>query len=239
MKTALSILGSLLLCLPSHAQQSGYTLSYADNPPFSVFENGKAKGVAIDVVAKLFEKAKVGYKFQNVPLARGMEESKTSSTTCVFPVQRAQSNEAEYQWVSPIFVSKSALFVTQDSKVNLTTLSDAKKLSVGVLRGSGDADYLRGFGFAVQEVNSQDQNVKKLLGKQIDAWATDTLSADYFVQQAGEKQKAPKYALTFRKSLGSLACNTKVPKADIEKLQVALDNMIKDGTLEKLTSKVQ
>lgn len=236
MKTALSLISSVLFSVSSFAQQSTYTLDFADNPPFSSVENGKEKGVAINIVAKLFERAKIAYKFQNVPLARGMEDAKGKPLTCVFPVQRAMSNEAEYSWVSPIFVASSGLFVEPDSKLEFTTLADAKKLKVGVLRGSGDAEYLKGFGFTVEEANTQDQNVKKLLGKQIDAWGTDVLSAKYFVEQVDAyKGKAPKEAYTFRKSLGSLACNTKVPKADVDKLQLTLDAMIKDGSLQKLT----
>ncbi len=234
MKTALSILGSLVLGVSAHAEQKAYTLDFAENPPFTMMENGKEKGAAINIVAKLFETAKVPYKFQNVPLARGMDDAKTKEYTCVFPVQRAQSNEAEYKWVSPIMVTNSGFFTNQDSKAEFNTLSDAKKLKVGALRGSGDAEYLKGFGFTVEEANTQDQNVKKLLGKQIDIWATDVLSANYFVQQSGSKDKAPKEAYTFRRSLGSLACNTKMPKADIEKLQATLDGMIKDGSLQKM-----
>ncbi|MBK6905813.1 MAG: transporter substrate-binding domain-containing protein [Rhodocyclaceae bacterium] len=238
MKTALRVLGSsLLLSLPAYAQQASYTLYFADNPPFTLAENGKEKGVAIDIVGKLFERAKLGYKFQSLPLARSMEDAKSKPLTCVFPVQRAQRNEAEYAWVSPIFVANSGLFVNKDSTVALTTLSDAKKLKIGALRGSGDAEYLKGFGFSVEEANTQDQNVKKLLGKQIDAWATDVLSAKYFVEQVDAyKGQAPRAVYTFRKSLGSLACNTKMPKADIAKLQKTVDDMIKDGSLQKLAA---
>jgi len=234
MKTALSILGSLVLGVSAHAEQKVYTLDFAENPPFTMMENGKEKGAAINIVAKLFGTAKVPYKFQNVPLARGMDDAKTKEYTCVFPVQRAQSNEAEYKWVSPIMVTNSGFFAHQDFKTEFNTLSDAKKLKVGALRGSGDAEYLKGFGFTVEEANTQDQNVKKLLGKQIDIWATDVLSANYFMQQSGSKEKAPKEVYTFRRSLGSLACNTKMPKSDIEKLQATLDGMIKDGSLQKM-----
>ncbi|MEN9377240.1 MAG: hypothetical protein RL710_2397 [Pseudomonadota bacterium] len=233
MKTTLTMLGMMLLSVTAHAQQA-YTLDFSENPPFSMVEGGKEKGVAINIVAKLFEKAKLSYKFQNVPLARAMSDAKSTDFTCVFPVQRAQSNEAEYSWVSPIFVANSGLFVHPDSKAKFATLADAKKLKVGALRGSGDAEYLKGFGFSVEEANSQDQNVKKLQGKQIDVWATDVLSANFFGKQAGGN--APKEAYVFRRSLGSLACNTKMPKADIAKLQTALDGMIKDGSLNALTA---
>ncbi|MDP3847682.1 MAG: transporter substrate-binding domain-containing protein [Pseudomonas sp.] len=238
MKAALSSLCSImLLSLASQAQANMYTLDFADNPPFSSVENGKEKGVAINIVSQLFARAKLSYKLQNVPLARGMEEAKIKDYTCVFPVQRAQSIEAEYQWVSPIFVTSSGLFVNPESTVQVATLSDAKSMKVGALRGSGDSAYLKGFGFKVEESNTQDQNVKKLLGKQIDVWATDVLSAKYFVEQVeAYKGKAPREVLTFRKSLGSLACNVKIPKAEIESLQQALDGMIEDGSLHKLTA---
>lgn len=238
MKAVLSSLCSVvLLGLLSQAQASPYTLDFADNPPFTSVENGKEKGVAISIVSQLFERAKLGYKFQNMPLARGMEDAKSKDFTCVFPVQRSQSIEAEYQWVSPIFVAASGLFVDQGSTVEFATLSDAKSLKVGTLRGSGDSAYLKGFGFKVEEANTQEQNVKKLLGKQIDVWATDVLSAKYFVEQVeAYKGKAPREALTFRKSLGSLACNAKAPKAEIDLLQQTLDSMIKDGSLQKLTA---
>jgi polar amino acid transport system substrate-binding protein len=238
MKTALRLLCSgLLLSAASHAQASPYTLVFADNPPFTSVENGQEKGVAINIIEQLFERAKLSYKFQNVPLARGMEDAKGKDFTCVFPVQRAQSVEAEYQWVSPVFVTSSGLFVNPESSVQIATLSDAKSMKVGTLRGSGDSAYLKGFGFKVEEANTQEQNVKKLLGKQIDVWATDVLSAKYFVEQVeAYKGKAPRELLTFRKSLGSLACNVKTPKAEIELLQKTLDEMIKDGSLQKLTA---
>jgi polar amino acid transport system substrate-binding protein len=234
MKTVLSILGSLVLGLSAQAQPKIYTLNFAENPPFTMLENGKEKGVAIHIVAKIFETAKVPYQFQNLPLARGMVAAKAKENTCVFPVQRAQSNEADYKWVSPIMVTHSVLLANPDFKTKITTLVDAKNFNIGVLRGSGDAEYLQSFGFNVIEANAQDQNVKKLLGKQIDIWATDALSANYFVKQAGNKTNAPREIYTFRRSLGSLACNAKMPTADIVKLQSSLDTMIKDGRLQKM-----
>ena len=81
-----------------------------------------------------------------------------------------------------------------------------------------------------------EQNLEKLLGKRIDIWATDVLSANYFVKKSNNKDRAPREALDFRRSLGSLACNVKMPKADVAKLQGSLDAMIKDGTVGKLTA---
>lgn len=236
MKKSLSILGCLLISATSYAEQKPYTLDFSENPPFTMNENGKASGVAINVISKLFEKAKVPFKLQSVPLARGMAEAKAQDLTCVFPVQRSQANEADYLWVSPIFITNSGLFVHPDSKEKFVALVDAKKLKIGALRGSGDAEYLKAFGYTIEEANTQEQNLEKLLNKRIDVWATDVLSAKYFVQKSSSKNKMPKEALTFRRSLGSLACNAKMAKADVAKLQDALDAMIKNGSLEKMTA---
>lgn len=236
LKISLSVMGLLFVNSMAHAQNK-YTLNFADNPPFSMTEGGKASGVAINIVAKAFEKAKIGFAFQNVPLARAMSDAKSKEFNCVFPVQRAQSNEAEYRWVSPIYIASSGLYGSSDSTIKLATLVDAKSLRIGALRGSGDAEYLKSFGFTVEEANTQDQNVKKLQGKQIDLWATDVLSAGFFGKQAGGSAGVPKEIYVFRKSLGSLACNPKTPKADVDALQAVFDGMIKDGSMNALMSK--
>lgn len=238
MKTALSILGSTLLCVAVHAQPRPYTLEFPEDPPFAWSENGKFFGVAINVVTRLFDKAKIPYKLQSTPLARGMVDARGTDYVCAFPVQRAQSNEAEYQWVSPIYITTSGLFVAPQSTEQLVVLSDARKLLVGAMRGSGDAEYLKSFGFNVDEVSAQEQNVEKLLRKRIQVWATDVLSARYFVQKTNTKDRMPKEALTFRRSLASLACNVKMPSGDVLKLQNALDGMIKDGSLQRITSEI-
>lgn len=239
MKTAssISLLGSVVLAcsLAVHAAPAPYTLAYSDNPPFSTTENGKPQGLAINLISKLFEKAGLAYQYIEVPLARAMINAKNNDRYCVFPVQRAQAIEAEYQWISPILVTHSGLFVRPDSTLQFTTLNDAKRLTIGVLRGSGDAEYLRNFGFGIEEANTQEQNLDKLFARRFDVWATDVSSANFFIQKSGNKGKAPKQALEFRATLSSLACNIRMPREDIDKLQDTLDGMIKDGTLQKMT----
>lgn len=238
MKTVSSISLAAALWMGSLAVQAGptpYTLAYSDIPPFSTTDNAKPQGIAINVISKLFAKAGLPFQFLEVPLTRAMISAKTADRYCVFPVQRSQAIEAEYQWVSPILITHSGLYVRPDSNLQFTTLTDAKRLTIGVLRGSGDAEYLRNFGFSIEEANTQEQNLDKLFAKRFDVWATDVSSANFFIQKSGNKGKAPKQALEFRATLSSLACNIKMPREDMEKLQDTLDGMIKDGTLQKLT----
>jgi polar amino acid transport system substrate-binding protein len=239
MKKVLSVLGSVLLCAASHAQPEPYTLEYSENPPFSMTQSGKPVGVAIDMIATLFDKAKIAYRLHATPLARGMAETKARERACVFPVQRAQSIEADYRWISPIFVTDSGLFMHPDATAPLIALADARPLKIGAMRGSGDAEYLKSLRYDVDEANTPEQSVEKLLNKRIDAWATDILSAQYFIEKNGGTKNPPINALTFRRSLGSLACNTKMPRADVERLQSTLDTMIRDGTLSKLSAAVR
>ena len=234
MKTVLniSLLGCLFASVTSYAAQKPYTLAYTANPPFTMTENGKPQGYAVKIIAAVFAQAKIPYQFVEVPLARAMENARTTKSYCVFPVQRAQNIEAEYQWVSPILVTRSGLFARSDFNEQLITLDDAKKMTIGALRGSGDAEYLRGFGYTVEEATTQDQNIDKLLAKRFPLWATDAFSANFFMQKKG----ATKDVLTFRSTLSSLACNTAMSKADMSALQNTLDTMIKQGTLKKIAA---
>ncbi len=186
----------------------------------------------------LSTKANIRYRLQSVPLARAMADARNEAYVCVFPLQRAQSNEADYQWVSPIFIATSALFVAPDSDAQFLALSDAKKWVIGTLRGSGDAQYLKAFGFKVDEVSSREQNLEKLLRRRIDAWAIDVMSAQYFIQRAQSSERISKKALTFRRSLASLACNSKMPAADVAALQRVLDATVQNGSFQRITSEM-
>lgn len=237
LNTSLGFVGSMLLSCLAYAapKTSPYILAFNANPPFSSTQNGIPQGIAISMISELFQRANLSYQFIERPLVRAMINAKTTPKYCVFPVQRAQYIEADYQWVSPILVTHSALFARPDFNVSLLTLNDAKKIKIGVLRGSGDAEYLKSFGFLVEETNTQAQNLDKLQAKRFDLWAADRLSVNYFIQKRG-KQALVKEVLMFRSTLSSLACHVNTPKADVEKLQTSLDAMIKEGLIQKLTS---
>ena len=217
------------------AAPASYTLAYSDNPPFSMTYAGKPQGTVVNLVSQLFNKAGLSYQLVDVPLARAMMNAQRSERYCVFPVQRSQAIEAEYQWISPILATSSGLFIRPDSPLQFTTLSDAKRLTIGVLRGSGNVEYLRNLGLNVEEANTQEQNLDKLFAKRFDVWATDVSSANFFIRKASNQGKVPKQALIFRATLGSLACNIKMPAQDFDKLQSTLDSMIKDGSMQKIT----
>ncbi len=236
MEKFLRIFCTGMVCFAAHAQQKPYTLDFAENPPFTISENGKYSGVAIAVITRLFDRSGLSFQLAPVPLARAMAEVKVKERHCVFPAQRSQATEADYLWVSPIFVTESGLFVKQDFKGNLNALADARKSVIGAVRGSGEAEYLKALGYSVEETNSQEQNIKLLLSGRIDVWASDVLSTRYFVQKMANQSAIPREALVFRRALGSLACNSKTSRADIAKLQSTLDTMIQDGSLQQLTT---
>lgn len=228
MKTALNILGSICLVFMSGFSYAyEYTLKFVNNPPFAIIENDRMSGVIIDVIEKLFKTSNLSYRLQSVPIIKGMTTTKIEQMSCVFPVQRSQAIEAEYQWVSPIFIIDSGFYMTSNNDKELSALVDVKKMRIGVLRDSGDAEYFRLFGYVVDEVRTQEQNIAKLQLGLIDAWATDAWTVKFFNPA---KSNTLKEALIFRRSLGSLACNVNAPKADIIKLQATINVMLREGS---------
>ncbi|MGE5451798.1 MAG: substrate-binding periplasmic protein [Acidobacteriota bacterium] len=224
---------SALLCgwQPALAQRM-YQLHFPDSPPFSTMEGNRAAGVALKVVEDAFNQAGLRFAFQLEPLARALYDAKTKDFHCAFPVQRSQRDEADYKWIGPIYIASSGLYARATSVIRLSTLADARPLRLGALRGSGDAQYLRGFGYQVDEANSQDQNIQKLQSGKIDLWATDVLSARFFAKPAHGSTPPPKLIFVFRKALGSIACNANMPAADAEALQSIVDTMIQTGRIK-------
>ena len=121
----LSILGSLIISTACYAEQKTHRWSLLRTRHLPWTENGKPGGVAVNIMAKLFEKAKMPYKLEAAPLARVWLTQKPGIRP-VYSRYSAQSNEADYAWISLIFITTSGLFVHPESKEQFVALVDAK-----------------------------------------------------------------------------------------------------------------
>lgn len=209
---------------------SQYVILTSAAPPF-VSENGKS-GIAVDIVKEIFKRSKMEYEFKTMPLARALDQAEKKENHCVLPVQRSQEKETTYRWISPVLVTQSALFSKGGSPVPLSVLTDAKEMSVGVLRGSDEEQYLKGVGFPkIQEANDELNNAKKLDSKRMSLWATDSILGPYYAQKAGISVKQE---VVFRSTLRALACHIAMPENVVESLSESLKQMYNDGTVKKI-----
>ncbi len=209
---------------------SQYVILTSAAPPF-VSEDGKS-GISIDIVKEIFKRSELSYEFKTMPLARALDQAANKADHCVLPVQRSQEKETTYRWISPVLVTQSALFSNAKKPVPLSVLTDAKEMSVGVLRGSDEEQYLTGVGFPkIQEANDELNNAKKLGSNRMTLWATDSILGPYYAKKAGVSIKQE---VVFRSTLRALACHIDMPESVVESLSNSLKSMYSDGTVKKI-----
>lgn len=226
------LMGTILgaMSLSSAVQAEKFVLYTEELPPYS-FKSGDRRGAAIDIASTLFERAGLDYEVKITPWKRAYVTVENTANTCLFPAQRNQEREASFQWVSPLYISQTAFYGMKGDGLEIRTLNDAKGLKIGSYNGSAAAEYLEGFGYDVKTVAHDKQNIMKLSRNRVDLWASDTLSV---IHQSKVQNQELDQKLVYFTTLRALACSLDIPRATVDKLQMVLNSMYGDGTIDKI-----
>ncbi len=237
------LLASLLLCSSTitQAAEEPFTLKLLCNqyPPFAMsindtnFARGNdIDGINVDIIRELMKRAEVDYNLtMRFPYKRLLENTRKRAGTGVFTVNRTPEREALYRWVGPINDHNWVLVNAGGLPKSIKRLSDIKGIKVAVQKGETIATTLRAQGIDVEEVTSARLAVQRLASGQVQYWASAELPAIYFAQQENQE-----VSVSYR--IGQdplyLALNPATPDAVVTRLQQAIEQMRRDGTLEQI-----
>jgi polar amino acid transport system substrate-binding protein len=207
--------------------------------PFQFQENKKLKGMAVEVVSELAQRAGIPVEHEVMSWKDAYERAQRSRDTCVYSTARLENRERLFKWVGPIVENRWAAFAKQGAKQKAKTLAELRYVRVGVLDGDAKATYLmdNGIAAALNRVSDDALNPPKLAvdknepGK-IDVWVTGYYSAKSVAAKTGVNDI--EHLFTFETSPNYLACNFGVKDDQIQKLSAALAAMKKDGSLQKI-----
>ena len=215
---------------PTNEDKLLHLIAYLD-PPYMMLENGQPKGLVIDIAAQLFKRTKTQYQLSFMPPKRSLQTASDSFNHCVLAIERSQERETQYQWVSPLVISRHALYRRKDSPIRLHSLAQAQDFHIGSFLGSGAGEYLESLGFSIDYVVENSLNELKLNVGRIDLWATDTISFNWRDRNTETNAVMEREFLTV---LRSMACHTQVPGDTIALLQAELLKMHKDGSVQAI-----
>lgn len=239
MKINLSFWLSLMMGLYAHhalassGQNAPLELVSFAYPPY-ISENYDVNTGLIELyVDQLMRHVKQPYRLSLMPHKRAVLHTINTPNTCVFPIEKSQERESQFQWISPILISRLALFQTQDSPpIEGKVLKDFLPYRVGSYLGSATGSYLESLGFVVDYAAKNDANVIKLYAKRIDLWASDVSTALHISRQKNLKISQPR--LEFFTTLRAIGCNKAVSPEVVFKLQTELERMYKSGEIEHI-----
>ncbi|AZD45817.1 substrate-binding periplasmic protein [Pseudomonas chlororaphis] len=209
-------------------------------PPYNMAKNGKnfaqgenINGIAVDIVREMFKRAGINYSLTlRFPWERIYKLALEQPGYGVFVTARLPDREPLFKWVGPIGPDDWIMLARDDSKIALQSLEQARKYRIGAYKGDAIAETLAKQGLKPQVVLKDQDNARKLVGGQIDLWATGDPAGRYLARQEGVT--GLKTVLRFHSTQLYLALNKEVPDETVARLQAALDQLREEGVVEEI-----
>ena len=220
------------LLTPLMAGAAGLRIVGEHLPPSSMMEGNVVVGRETLKVRGIMARADIAYAIELLPWKRAYAQALRERDTCVFSTTRTAEREALFRWIGPLNEAEWVLYGLAERHLALRTLDDARGFVIGTVLGDARDDYLRQRGFNVAPVTQEWLNPQKLLLGRIDLWAVGlAVGSKPFAGKDWENRVVP--LLTFNRVQTYLACNLKVPEAQVAAMQRAAAAMRRDGSMAR------
>lgn len=243
-------LGALLLAVVAGADSAAATVAAGPvspvalriaterTPPSAMEVDGVITGRETDKIRELMARTATAYTIELVPWKRAYVMALTGANTCVYSTTRTPEREPLFKWVGATDYAEWQLWGRADAGLSLKTLEDARRLRIGTANGDARDEFLRRRGFSVESVSDDMLNLQKLLMRRIDLWAVSVRSGTRGPRGlSSTDQLVP--LLSFQRAQVYLACNPSVPDALVARLNAAIAEMWRDGTMERFSRKYE
>ena len=156
-------------------------------PPFNYTENGTVQGISTKIVKKLLNTLEIEATITSYPWARSYKKALKEKNILIYPLVRTPERERCFQWIGVVATGKTYLYSLQKRHdIDVHTLDDAKKYSIGVLRNAVRFCYLKNRHFTkLVEDSTPCASAQKLILGWVDLWAVDENTANYTLSMMG------------------------------------------------------
>lgn len=219
------ILGFIASAFPAFAYRA-IALTAEQYPPF-IFRDadGMYRGSSVEQVEAIMRRANIPYTMEIMPWARALAMAETQPMHCVFSAARTPQREAKFKWVTPLSSSRNFLVRRTPTVIDVKTLDDAKRYTIGTHREDYTEGLLRERGFPQIDISSTfELTLSKLLERRIDMMP---MPENVFEKLKREGQPLETVVL-FAESRFGLACNRDLPDEMIDAMQEALNALIRE-----------
>tara|TARA_R110002072_G_scaffold1130_10_gene9474 strand:- start:44246 stop:45022 length:777 start_codon:yes stop_codon:yes gene_type:complete len=222
-----------------HASEKTIFLHFVTfiDPPYTFDKQEiNKKGLVEIILNTLMKNIGIKYDIRILPAKRAEISARTTTNTCILPIEKSQEREVFFSWVSPVVISKHGFFsMPYNDYIALNALSDARPYRIGSYLGSGIGEYLDSFEYKVDFAAQNEANIQKLNVNRIDLWASDILSAQHISKHTGIEITRSK--LDFFTTLRAIGCHLDIDNEIIQKMRNQLQAMYRDGTMYAIIQK--
>ncbi|MBF0259511.1 MAG: transporter substrate-binding domain-containing protein [Desulfamplus sp.] len=213
--------------------------------PYNFEKNGKVTGISTEIVEYSLKKAGIsisGNKINIYPWVRAYKMAMEDENILIYTILRTQERENLFKWVGPLIPSEKFYFYKNKSRtdISVSSLDEAKKYQIGVLRGSVHEDFLLRNGFSttlIQTVADQELNLKKLLAGRIDFIIDTDSSLEIRTKQMNLPLSEFEKTLFLFENGYYMAFSKKTSDEIVEKVRNAFSELEKEGEVDKIIEK--
>jgi len=200
--------------------------------PFNYIADGEWKGSTAEIVKEITRRIDLEARIEAIPWARGYKIALSQPNVALFSMARTPDREDRFHWVGPVGLFRSAFYAPRGKGLVIDSLDDARSVeSIGTYKDDVREVYLLGKNFTnLDSTNSNESNLRKLLGGRIDLWATSTMEAHSVARQMGLDAALIEHVHTFQEFEMYIALSLGTPYHIVDQWQAALDGMKADGT---------
>lgn len=210
-------------------------------PPYVYEENGNVTGLATDVVQAALDQAGIQGTIAIYPTARAQAMLLEAANRGIYPALHATTESSNVKWVGPLGIKTTVAFfkLKKRADIQLKTLEDAKAYRIGLRRKVTAYRFLLNDGFPksnLEEVELNEQNIKKLFAGRVDLIVDSTLVARSEMKRLGFPLDEIEEALTLFEHELYIALNKDTPDETIQRLQNAVDELNKNGAIQDIVT---
>ena len=230
---------ALFASSPSFAQK--ITVATEEYPPYNFLDSSKKiSGMSTEVVEEVLKRAKLEYHLDIYPWARAYKMAQEAPNVLIYSIGRSEKRESLFKWVDVIAPWDVYLYrLKSRPEIKVDKLDDIKKYKIGAVRDDVRAQYLEKLGVKPDLTNSDSFNSKKLAVNRIDMFPIDeaALIALYKREGVDPEIVVKVFKLTDLSTGLYMAFSHETSDDIVHKCKVALAEMKKDGTFEKIRMK--
>ena len=236
---------SFFFCILVSATAFGETLQVVteEYPPYNYTEDGKVVGFCTDVVKEILKRAKLDdHSIKSLPWAESYQKAQTEPNVLIYSMGRNVEREPLFKWVDVIARTEVYLYKLKSRpEVKIKTFDDVKKYKIGAVKDDFRAQWLMKQGLKDQLTLVADdrQNMKDLFARKIDIFPIGEYVAYNIAHQEGRAFSGLEKAMYVKDMSADLyvAFSKETPDVTVEKCKLAMLEIKKDGTYEKIKSK--
>ncbi|WED24596.1 transporter substrate-binding domain-containing protein [Vibrio sp. JC009] len=204
-----------------------------DYPPYNYVEDGKLKGLSVDIIKAVMKRTSLEYTLEVLPWARGMVTTERTKNVFIFSMRRVPSREERFLWVGSLCSSAQSIYTLYNRHdIEVDSIEDLNNYTVGTTINDSRETVLIAKGIPVENLtrisghDSYERNYMKLKFGRIDLWPMDDTVAFHIVKRNGdEPEKVLKKVYSFESGKNDtyyLATNLNTDPEILEQVSRAL-----------------